>query len=91
MNIEQTLAALNPDIVDRLRTAVELGKWPSGQPLSAEQRATCMQAVLVWEHEHMPENQRTGYIDKGKKTKDEVCDSDHPATDPYEEKPLRLV
>ena len=91
MNIEQTLAALTPEIVDRLRTAVEIGKWPSGQPLSAEQRATCMQAVLIWEHEHLPEKQRTGYIDKGKKTEGELCDSDMPAHDPHEEKPLRLV
>ncbi len=91
MNIEQTLATLTPEIVDRLRTAVELGKWPSGQPVSAEQRATCMQAVLVWEHAHLPENQRTGYIDKGKKAEGELCDSDTPAHDPHEEKPLRLV
>lgn len=91
MNIEQTLAALTPEIVDRLRTAVEIGKWPSGQPLSAEQRATCMQAVLIWEHEHLPEKQRTGYIDKGKKAEGELCDSDAPAHDPHEEKPLRLV
>lgn len=91
MNIEQTLATLPPEIVDRLRTAVEIGKWPSGQSVSAEQRATCMQAVLVWEHAHLPENQRTGYIDKGKKTEGEACDAEHPPHDPHEEKPLRLL
>ena len=32
MNIEQMLAALNPEIVERLKTAVEIGKWPNDLP-----------------------------------------------------------
>ncbi|EPT0543207.1 DUF1315 family protein, partial [Acinetobacter baumannii] len=28
MNIEQMLSVLNPEIVERLKTAVEIGKWP---------------------------------------------------------------
>ena len=30
MNIEQMLAILDPEIVSRLKTAVEIGKWPNG-------------------------------------------------------------
>lgn len=30
MNIEQMLSVLNPEIVERLKTAVEIGKWPNG-------------------------------------------------------------
>ncbi len=88
MNPEAVLAALTPEIVDRLRTAVEIGKWPNGDRLTPEQRSTSMQAVLIWEMKHLPENQRTGYIDKGKK-EGEACDTDHHQAD--EEKPLRLV
>lgn len=92
MNTEQILAALTPDIVDRLRTAVEIGKWPNGDRLTATQRATSMQAVLVWEHAHYAPEQRTGYIDKGKKTEGEACDStEHHHHDPDEIKPLRFV
>ncbi len=90
MNPEAVLAALTPEIVDRLRTAVEIGKWPNGDRLTPEQRSTSMQAVLIWEMKNLPENQRTGYIDKGKK-EGEACDTDHPHNHADEEKPLRLV
>lgn len=94
LNPEAVLAALTPDIVDRLRTAVELGKWPNGDRLTSEQRATSMQAVLIWEIKNLPENQRVGYIDKGRKV-DEACDTDSalalPSSPADEEKPLRLV
>ena len=38
MNIEQMLAILDPEIVSRLKTAVEIGKWPNGIVLTTEQR-----------------------------------------------------
>lgn len=74
--LEKMLAALTPEIVTAFRLAIEIGKWPDGRRLSPEQRATCMQAVIAWEHKHLPEEQRTGYIDKGDKD-GEVCDDDH--------------
>lgn len=69
MNIEQMLNTLTPEIVAKLKTAVEIGKWDNGVALTKEQRVTCMQAVLVWEHKHLPEAERTGYIDRGLKKK----------------------
>ncbi|HGW4508427.1 TPA: YeaC family protein, partial [Acinetobacter nosocomialis] len=62
MNIEQMLSVLNPEIVERLKTAVEIGKWPNGVVLTKEQRETCMQAVIAWELKNLPEEQRSGYI-----------------------------
>ncbi len=94
MNVDQMMASLTPEIVARFRTAVEIGKWPNGQLLTQEQREICMQAVLAWEHKHLPEEQRTGYIDRGTKKEDEACDSHSPEShnhDPHEEKPLRLI
>ncbi|RYY79980.1 MAG: DUF1315 family protein [Moraxellaceae bacterium] len=94
MNIDQIMAALTPEIVQRFKTAIEIGKWPDGRPVTAAQRETCMQAVVAWEHQHLPEEQRTGYIDRGSKKKDESCDShNHDSSDdnPNEERPLRLV
>ena len=77
---EQTIAAmleaLTPDIVDKLRLAVEIGKWPGGERLPREQRETCMQAVLAWEVKNLPEQERTGYIHRGTKQDGEVCASD---------------
>ena len=77
---EQTIAAmleaLTPEIVDKLRLAVEIGKWPGGERLTREQRETCMQAVLAWEVKNLPEQERTGYIHRGTKQDGEVCASD---------------
>lgn len=93
MNIEQVMAALSPEIVERFKTAIEIGKWPNGQVLTAEQREICMQAVVAWEFKHLPENQRTGYIDRGTKKDGEECDSHEGGHDHDSDgfKPIRLV
>ncbi len=72
--LEKMLAALTPEIVAALKRAIEIGKWPDGRRLSGEQRNISLQAVIAWEHRHLPEQERTGYIDKGDKD-GEVCDS----------------
>lgn len=89
MNIEQMLNTLTPEIVEKLKTAVEIGKWPNGVALTKEQRQTCMQAVLVWEHKHLPETERTGYIDRGTKEEDEHCDSHDTKDDEFQ--PIRFT
>jgi uncharacterized protein YeaC (DUF1315 family) len=53
---------MGPGEVARLKQAVELGKWPDGRVLSAVDRATALEAVLAWEHRHVPETERTGYM-----------------------------
>lgn len=69
--------SLNAETVAHLQRAIEIGKFPDGRRLTREQVALCMQAVIAWEQKNLPENQRTGYIDKGEKEGD-VCDShDH--------------
>lgn len=83
------LSALTPDIVAALRLAIEIGKWPDGRKLSAEQRATCLQAVIAWEHKNLPEDQRIGYIDKGDKKEGEVCE-DKSHTHEHEEEPVKF-
>ena len=88
MNIEQMLAVLDADIVARLRTAVEIGKWPNGVVLTKEQRQTSMQAVIAWEHQNLPENERSGYIDKGHKEEGDECDSHVPEP---EFQPIKFV
>ena len=90
MNIEQMLNVLDPEIVQRLKTAVEIGKWPNGIVLTAEQRQTCMQAVYAWEMKNLPETERSGYIDRGTKEEDEHCDSHDPQQD-EEFKPIRFI
>lgn len=62
MSDEQLLNALDEDIIQRFKSAVELGKWPDGKALTETQKQTCMQAIIFYEHKHLPEDQRTGYV-----------------------------
>ena len=62
MLTEEFLQALDKDIVERFKRAIELGKWPDGRVLTAEQKQTCMQAVIVFEHKNLAETERTGYV-----------------------------
>ncbi|MCC2636521.1 MAG: hypothetical protein K0Q68_240 [Moraxellaceae bacterium] len=86
-SFEQLLATLTPDLVAVFRRSIETGKWPDGRRLSDEQRATCMQAVIAWEHRNLPEAERTGYIDKGDK-EGETCDAPH---DHDHEEPVKFL
>lgn len=80
------LSVLTPEIVSALRLAIETGKWPDGRRLSDEQRALCLQAAIAWEHKHLREEERIGYIDKGEK-EGGVCDD---ASPPHEE-PVKFM
>ena len=81
MDKQTILASLTPDLVDKFRMAIELGKWPDGRKLTAEQRETCMQAVMIWEHEHLSPAERTGFIHKPVKANGDIvgaeCDVEH--------------
>ena len=62
MDIQQLLSGLTPEIYQNLKRAVELGKWPDGKPLSDEQKATSLQAVMAWQAMHLdnPEHMNIG-------------------------------
>lgn len=62
MDLDQLMSALNPEIIEKFKTAIEIGKWPDGRPLSGEQKETCIQAVIAFEHKHLDETERTGYV-----------------------------
>lgn len=76
MDKQAILQALTPEIVEKFRTAIQLGKWENGVRLTDEQRETCMQAVMVWEYEYLPQEERTGYIHRPSK-EGEDCDIEH--------------
>lgn len=63
MSVQQLLSSITPDIYENLKRAVELGKWPDGNRLTTEQQELCMQAVIAYEHLHLPPEQKTGYIE----------------------------
>ena len=61
-SITALIEGITPEIYQKLRTAVELGKWETGQPLTDEQKENCLQAVIAYEHRHVPIEQRTGFM-----------------------------
>lgn len=50
--LDDVITALTPDIYQRLATAVELGKWPDGVPLTLEQKENYLQIVMLWQSRH---------------------------------------
>ena len=64
-SLEALIDGITPEIHGKLKTAVELGKWESGESLSAEQLAHCLQAIIAWEHRNLPLELRTGFLDPG--------------------------
>ncbi len=72
MNIEALLSSMTPEIYARLSDAVETGKWPDGTPLNEEQKASCMQAVMLYQakvaksSEHMTVGESGEIVHKSK-------------------------
>ncbi|MBD1552307.1 YeaC family protein [Pseudomonas typographi] len=58
----QLIENITPEIYESLKTAVELGKWSDGRKLTQEQKELSLQAVIAWELQNVPEDQRTGYM-----------------------------
>lgn len=53
---------ITPDIYESLKLAVEIGKWADGRKLTQEQRELSLQALIAWEAQNLPEDQRIGYM-----------------------------
>ena len=67
-SFSELLDNINPDIYQSLKRAVELGKWPNGEKISAEQRQLCLQAVIAYEKKNLPPEEHSGYIPPAKHT-----------------------
>jgi uncharacterized protein len=58
----QAIENITPDIYQSLKLAVEIGKWPDGRKLTQEQKELTLQALIAWEIQNLPEDQRIGYM-----------------------------
>jgi uncharacterized protein YeaC (DUF1315 family) len=67
-SVQELLDSLTPDMYQKLKQSVELGKWPTGGVLTTEQKELCLQAVLAYEKKHLPEEQHIGFIPPKKHT-----------------------
>ena len=58
----EAIENITPEIYENLKLAVELGKWGDGRKLTPEQKETCLQAMIAWETQNLPEEERTGFM-----------------------------
>ncbi len=89
-SLEDILAMMNPEVHMNLKTAVELGRWHDGRKLSAEQLEYCLQAIIAYEQQHLPESMRVGYIDRSGLKKTQCDDHDH-THNPERVDPITIV
>lgn len=72
MQLDQLIGAMSPPVYEKLREAVETGKWLDGSPLTDAQKEQCMQAVLLYQakvldsDQHMTVNGRGEIVHKSK-------------------------
>lgn len=89
MDFDTLIAQMSPEIYKSLKLAVEIGKWPNGEVLTEEQRASCLEAVIAWDIKHKPEEQRIAYIETRSHSHcGEKGDIAQAENTPPEEKPL---
>ncbi|MDC9719247.1 MAG: DUF1315 family protein [Gammaproteobacteria bacterium] len=84
MEYSQLIAQLTPEVYVRLKTAIEIGKWPDGRLLSADQKASCMEAVLRYQALKLDPKEHTGYMSN------ECGSSSNPAATSDNEQVLKI-
>ena len=64
-DIQQCIEMITPEIYEKLKTAVELRKWPDGRVLDEHQVSLCLEAIIRYENTgDVPMEDRVGYIDR---------------------------
>ncbi|HLV47571.1 MAG TPA: DUF1315 family protein [Aliidiomarina sp.] len=73
MQYDDVLRAMTPEIYERMKSAVETGRWPDGQKLTDTQKENAMELVMVYqakrldETEHFSVNKQGELITKTKR------------------------
>ncbi|MGX5173904.1 DUF1315 family protein [Aliikangiella sp. IMCC44653] len=57
MDYTQAVAGLSQDMITKLKTAIELGRWENGDKLTSEQVESALQAVMLWEAKNIGNEQ----------------------------------
>jgi uncharacterized protein YeaC (DUF1315 family) len=64
--VDELVESLTPDMVDDLKRAIELGKFPDGRLVSEEQKELMIEATIRYDALKLPEEERTGFIHRKK-------------------------
>jgi uncharacterized protein YeaC (DUF1315 family) len=64
--VDELVESLTSDMVDDLKRAIELGKFPDGHVVSEEQEELMIEATIRYDALKLPEEERTGFIHRKK-------------------------
>ena len=60
--VNELVESLTPDMVNDLKRAIEIGKFPDNRAVSEEQRELMIEATILYDALKLPEEERTGFI-----------------------------
>jgi len=95
MDFNKLIDSITPEAYENLKRAIEVGKWPDGILLTADQKEHCMQAIIAYDSRHKSEEDRVAFVpSKESRTKKHThCSSDglekEGSDDVDEAKPLK--
>ena len=58
--MEKLIDRISPEIYERLKDVIALGRWNERERLSKEQLGQCMQLLILYESQHLESHERTG-------------------------------
>ena len=64
--VDELVESLTPDMVNDLKRAIEIGKFPDNRAVSEEQRELMIEATILYDSLKLPEEERTGFIHRKK-------------------------
>ena len=64
--VDELVGSLTPDMVNDLKRAIEIGKFPNNRAVSEEQRELMIEATILYDALKLPEEERTGFIHRKK-------------------------
>ena len=64
-SVDELIASLTPEMVMGLKNAVEVGRFPDGRAVSAQQREWMLEAIIRYEETCVPEPERTAILIEG--------------------------
>lgn len=92
MQFADAARQLDPEVYQRLRRSLEVGKWPDGRTLTPDQKAIAMEAVILYEQSNqIPESERVGYMESACKSKAAPASSAGAESRADSAAPLRFV
>ncbi|MBG10144.1 MAG: hypothetical protein CMD92_03145 [Gammaproteobacteria bacterium] len=58
--MEKLIDRISPEIYERLKDVIALGRWNEQERLSKGQLGQCMQLLILYEAQHLESHERTG-------------------------------